>query len=209
MRNDTSQGQLADGEPSPLRGPFSKYHLPEVIMIQNPNHHQRHAILLIIRLIKRSCHYRSLKSSSEQLLIVKVMLEWTGLGRQKADQVQGNAGRGEDEGRAAKDVPDVSDETRQEMKAELLDQMREQGIAPPEGPTRKKKLKNTFLNMGEEDPFETDDFEAESDTFQDMTTLAHGELEHHREMRHYARLAAWEMPLLSSMLRRFWTRMCC
>jgi len=33
----------------------------------------------------------------------------------------------------------------------------------------------------------------------DITSLAHGELEQHREYREYARLAAWEMPLLSSM----------
>lgn len=72
--------------------------------------------------------------------------------------------------------------------------------------SRTKKLKNTFLNMGDPEPFEDEDFEVESNTFEDIGTLAHGELEHHREMRHYARLAAWEMPLLSSMLRKalFW-----
>ena len=32
----------------------------------------------------------------------------------------------------------------------------------------------------------------------DMTTLAHGKLDEIREYRHYARIAAWEMPLLSS-----------
>ena len=51
--------------------------------------------------------------------------------------------------------------------------------------------------MGEEEPFEEDDME--DDLNVDLSSLAHGELEHHREMRHYARLAAWEMPLLASM----------
>jgi small subunit ribosomal protein S35 len=32
-----------------------------------------------------------------------------------------------------------------------------------------------------------------------MTSTAHGELEQHREMREYARIMAWDMPLLYSM----------
>lgn len=58
------------------------------------------------------------------------------------------------------------------------------------------KVKDTFLNMGETQPIEEDDDEKELG--EDIPTLAHGELEAHREKRHYARLAAWEMPLLSS-----------
>jgi small subunit ribosomal protein S35 len=65
----------------------------------------------------------------------------------------------------------------------------------------KVKTKNTFLNMGETDP--VDGFpDDEEDNEEDITSLAHGELEHHREMRHYARLAAWEMPMLSSKCSR-------
>ena len=45
-------------------------------------------------------------------------------------------------------------------------------------------------DMGEDPPFEGDD----------MTSMAHGDLEQHREMREYARLAVWEMPLLYSEL---------
>lgn len=63
---------------------------------------------------------------------------------------------------------------------------------------RRKKLKETFMNMGEAEPWE-DEYTMEDDD-DDMNTLAHGELEQHREMRHYARLVAWEMPLLSSTL---------
>lgn len=33
----------------------------------------------------------------------------------------------------------------------------------------------------------------------DLTSLGHGELEQHRELREYARLIAWELPLLSRM----------
>jgi small subunit ribosomal protein S35 len=59
----------------------------------------------------------------------------------------------------------------------------------------KKKLKPTFLNMGDPEPFDEDDREDDHD---DITTLAHMELEQVREIRHYNRLAAWEMPMLSS-----------
>ena len=34
----------------------------------------------------------------------------------------------------------------------------------------------------------------------DITSMAHGKLEEHREHREYARIAIWEMPLLSSEL---------
>lgn len=40
-----------------------------------------------------------------------------------------------------------------------------------------------------------DDFNEE-----DITSVAHSELEVHREMREYARIVAWDMPLLKSML---------
>jgi small subunit ribosomal protein S35 len=40
-----------------------------------------------------------------------------------------------------------------------------------------------------------DDFEEE-----DITSVAHSELEVHREMREYARIVAWDMPLLKSKL---------
>jgi small subunit ribosomal protein S35 len=63
-------------------------------------------------------------------------------------------------------------------------------------PQRRKKLKQTFMNMGEAEPWEEEGMLP--DDQDDITTLAHGELEQHREMRYYARLAAWEMPLLSS-----------
>ena len=53
-----------------------------------------------------------------------------------------------------------------------------------------------FMSMGEED--ERDIGSDEEFKEDDISSLAHGELEQHREMREYARIAAWEMPLLSS-----------
>ncbi|RFU29923.1 hypothetical protein B7463_g6429, partial [Scytalidium lignicola] len=69
-----------------------------------------------------------------------------------------------------------------------------------ESDPRAKKPKQTFMNMGEPEPFEDDFPEEEED---DISTIGHQELEHHREMREYARLAAWEMPLLAKMAKPF------
>jgi small subunit ribosomal protein S35 len=69
-------------------------------------------------------------------------------------------------------------------------------------PPRKRGKKDTFLNMGEAEPWETEDIMEDDDD--DISSLGHGELERHREMRHYARLVAWEMPLLSSRSIGFW-----
>ena len=93
-------------------------------------------------------------------------------------------------------------EQKASFQEEVLETAKEEGVdlSAPEAPKRKKKLKQTFLNMGDPEPFEDEDFEFEADTHEELSSLAHGELEHHREMRHYARLAAWEMPLLSSRL---------
>ena len=101
------------------------------------------------------------------------------------------------------EVREFLDETgmEAEISSEIRDLEDEEGMMRlPAQENRRKKLKETFLNMGDPEPFEDDDFEMENDLVEDMNSLAHGELEHHREMRHYARLAAWEMPLLSSML---------
>ncbi|KAI9813617.1 MAG: 37S ribosomal protein S24, mitochondrial [Pycnora praestabilis] len=58
-----------------------------------------------------------------------------------------------------------------------------------------------YMAMGELDEQGTgNDDEFNED---DITALAHGELEQHREMREYARLAAWEMPLLSKLAKPF------
>lgn len=63
---------------------------------------------------------------------------------------------------------------------------------PPAKP--RPRFKPGFLAMGEEDAENIGpDPEYEGD---DVTSLGHGELEQHREMREYARLAVWEMPLL-------------
>ncbi|KAH6899986.1 mitochondrial ribosomal subunit protein-domain-containing protein [Thelonectria olida] len=54
----------------------------------------------------------------------------------------------------------------------------------------------------EEDP-ETNTEELDEFDEDDITSMAHGKLDQVREMRHYARLAVWEMPLLSKLAKPF------
>jgi hypothetical protein len=64
------------------------------------------------------------------------------------------------------------------------------------------KPKPGFLNLGVErkdDPEEDPEFEGD-----DISSMAHEQLEQHREFREYARLAAWEMPLLTSMAHDYY-----
>lgn len=104
-------------------------------------------------------------------------------------------------GKVEKAVGYNLDEELAADKKELQDLLNAEIDFGPPGPDmarRKKKLKETFLNYGDPEPFEDGDFD--EDSHDDLPALAHGELEQHREWRHYARLAAWEMPLLTSML---------
>lgn len=52
----------------------------------------------------------------------------------------------------------------------------------------------------EEDP-DTNTEEHEEFDEDDITSMAHGKLDEIRDMRQYARLAVWELPLLSSKLK--------
>lgn len=71
-------------------------------------------------------------------------------------------------------------------------------------PLRKtqRAIRGSFWNEEERDSemitneFGEDDFEED-----DITGMGHAKLEEHREMREYARIAVWEMPLLSSESR--------
>jgi small subunit ribosomal protein S35 len=59
--------------------------------------------------------------------------------------------------------------------------------------------RDTFWNDEEADPDLITDEVGEDDFEEDdILAMGHAKLEEHREMREYARLAVWEMPLLSS-----------
>jgi small subunit ribosomal protein S35 len=56
----------------------------------------------------------------------------------------------------------------------------------------KRKTAAGFWAEGEEEMGPDEDYYGD-----DLTSHGHGELEQHRELREYARLIAWELPLLS------------
>lgn len=83
------------------------------------------------------------------------------------------------------------------LQGEIGQAVHEANLETPRDPAIPEKIKEGLFAMGETDPQDTGedgDFEGN-----DITSTAHGELEQHREMREYARIAAWEMPMLSSM----------
>lgn len=63
----------------------------------------------------------------------------------------------------------------------------------------KKMKKETFWGEDEEDPdMLVEDIDDEEPADDDIMSMAHGKLEEFREYREYARVSAWQMPLLSS-----------
>ncbi|KAL8713922.1 MAG: hypothetical protein Q9220_002068 [cf. Caloplaca sp. 1 TL-2023] len=64
-----------------------------------------------------------------------------------------------------------------------------------------RRITPGLMAMGEideQDSGEDEDFDGD-----DITSIAHGELEQHRELREYARIAAWEMPKLTRLAKPF------
>ena len=85
-------------------------------------------------------------------------------------------------------------DAERQWKANVSKSLAEQDLDQDEGPTEEQeRIPPGFFNMNEpEDKYGDEEEEG------DITSLAHLELDKHRELREYARLAAWEMPLLSS-----------
>ncbi|KAI0024231.1 hypothetical protein F4780DRAFT_776056 [Xylariomycetidae sp. FL0641] len=62
----------------------------------------------------------------------------------------------------------------------------------------------SFWNDDEDDPdMITDELNEDEFEEDDITAIAHGKLEEYRDQREYARIAAWQMPLLSKLARPF------
>ncbi|SPQ26595.1 a23ddb1e-d4ac-4ad6-9887-4ff0a3bfb07e [Thermothielavioides terrestris] len=94
----------------------------------------------------------------------------------------------------------VPPETKQEYEA-LRTELNEESAA-----IRRPEFikKDSFWNEDEPDPDlivdETGDDDFEED---DIMAMGHAKLEEHREFREYARIAVWEMPLLSKLAKPF------
>ncbi|SPN99557.1 uncharacterized protein DNG_02409 [Cephalotrichum gorgonifer] len=66
-----------------------------------------------------------------------------------------------------------------------------------------KPLKDSFWFDEEDENTMTHDIEGEDFDEDDMPSMAHGKLDELREYRHYARVVAWEMPLLAKLAKPF------
>jgi hypothetical protein len=65
---------------------------------------------------------------------------------------------------------------------------------------REERMVSGIMAMGQDDERGNGPDEDPFDDSDDMPSLAHEELNEHKDIRHYARIAAWEMPLLYSKL---------
>ena len=108
----------------------------------------------------------------------------------------------EQEDELEEDEDDAMD-SLSELMGEWDEEFDELSDPPPQ--RGKAQVSDAFHNYGEpndeDQPMELDDEgddEDATDDYDNMSVLAHGELQQHQEMRHYARLAAWDLPLLSS-----------
>lgn len=89
-----------------------------------------------------------------------------------------------------------SPQVESDLNAEVSQALYESAQEEPRVEIKIPKIKVGLMAMGEKD--EQDEGEDEEFQGDDITSHGHGELEQHREMREYARIAAWEMPMLSS-----------
>ncbi|KKZ66237.1 hypothetical protein EMCG_08008 [[Emmonsia] crescens] len=90
----------------------------------------------------------------------------------------------------------------------LAQTLREQGLGQTMNEIHKEAapfIGWTGGNEDVEDYFNDDIHRLHSEPYMEdgITTMAYDELEQHRELREYARIAAWEMPLLSNHVKPF------
>lgn len=126
------------------------------------------------------------KTTKEEIQALAAQLEVLGCGND-SDEVARSMAKLSDEL-----VNEVNKETPEES---ILDDLAEKSDRsdPPNRQSFWYDPRDPELDTEEYDQFDEDD----------MTSMAHGKLGEIREMRHYARLIAWEMPLLSKFAKPF------
>lgn len=94
---------------------------------------------------------------------------------------------------------DITPEERSSLTAEASLAANEVLASLPELPEKPFRVDNSRGFLAEQEDDDQEDI-GEDPEFQgdDITSEAHGELEQHRELREYARLIVWELPLLHS-----------
>ncbi|KAI9827310.1 MAG: 37S ribosomal protein S24, mitochondrial [Phylliscum demangeonii] len=95
-----------------------------------------------------------------------------------------------------------SPEVQGQLNAEISSAAAEvEQMFPEEKVHERPRFPPSMMGMGEEDiegSGQDDEFRED-----DMAALGYEELEHHRELREYARITAWEMPFLSKLAKPF------
>ncbi|KAK2879929.1 hypothetical protein FQN49_000741 [Arthroderma sp. PD_2] len=98
------------------------------------------------------------------------------------------------------DDPALERELMQEVESSIRELKRN---APTNYPALQRQRKG-FWAEEEEDEFMTVTEDNDEEFYHDdITSMAHAELEEHRELREYARITAWDMPSLSGKLSYF------
>ncbi|THY93273.1 hypothetical protein D6C93_05679 [Aureobasidium pullulans] len=90
--------------------------------------------------------------------------------------------------------------THREMEDNIAAELEALDFEFPAGPVEREPKNNGFFQMGEKEDIGPDEDDFQGD---DISSLGHGELEQTREIREYARLAGWEMPLLANLTQPF------
>jgi small subunit ribosomal protein S35 len=87
--------------------------------------------------------------------------------------------------------------THRELEDQISAELEHLELQFPPAPVERPRREQGFFSMGEKEDIGPDEDDFQGD---DISSLGHAELEQTREIREYARLAGWEMPLLASML---------
>lgn len=85
--------------------------------------------------------------------------------------------------------------THRELEDQIAAELEHLEMTYPAGPVERAPRNQGFFQMGEKEDIGPDEDDFQGD---DISSLGHAELEQTREIREYARLAGWEMPLLAS-----------
>ncbi|KAI4726405.1 hypothetical protein E4T49_05909 [Aureobasidium sp. EXF-10728] len=91
--------------------------------------------------------------------------------------------------------------THRELEDQIAAELEHLEMIFPAAPAERAPRNNQgFFQMGEKEDIGPDDDDFQGD---DISSLGHAELEQTREIREYARLAGWEMPLLANLTKPY------
>ncbi|KAH0336244.1 hypothetical protein KCU81_g8652, partial [Aureobasidium melanogenum] len=90
--------------------------------------------------------------------------------------------------------------THRELEEQIAAELEHLEMTYPAGPVERAPKIQGFFQMGEKEDIGPDEDDYQGD---DISSLGHAELEQTREIREYARLAGWEMPLLANLTKPY------